>query len=146
MHAAQRVKAKRPTEVRKTWVLTVVVILTNVIGNLLLSRGMHQAGAIVSASPLDYIQTLAHPSAIIGLCVLISWMIMELALLSRADLSFVLPITASAYVLIATCGHFLLHEQISKMQWTGIAAISLGAALVGATPASTTKHPSESRL
>jgi drug/metabolite transporter (DMT)-like permease len=138
-------KAKHPTEVHKTWVLTVVVILTNVIGNLLLSRGMHQAGAIVSASPLDYIRALANPSAIIGMCVLVSWMITELALLSRADLSFVLPITASAYVLIAACGHFLLHEQISKMQWTGIAAISLGAALVGGTPASTTERTPEGR-
>jgi drug/metabolite transporter (DMT)-like permease len=69
-------------------------------------------------------------------------MVAQLALLSRADLSFVLPITASAYILIAVFGHFFFHEHISPGQWTGIAAIFLGTVLVGCTPARTTKpHP-----
>ncbi len=139
-------KPKSPTEIHKTRVLTFVVILTNVIGNLLLSRGMHQVGEIVSASPLDYVRAFANPWALIGMCVLVLWMIAELALLSRADLSFVLPVTASAYVLIAMCGHFVLDEQISRMQWIGIVVVTLGAALVGGTPASTTQHPAEHRL
>jgi transporter family protein len=130
--------------VHKPWVLTFVVILTNVFGNLLLSRGMHQVGEIVSVSPLAYLRVFVNPSAIIGVFILICWMIAQLALLSRADLSFILPITASAYVLIAVSGHLVLREQVSRMQWAGIAAISFGAVLAGGTPARTDDSPERS--
>ena len=85
------------------------------VGNVLLSHGMRQVGKIVSASPLDYVRAFANPWAVLGVLVLIFWMIGDLALLSRADLSFVLPITASSYVLISIAGDFLLREQISSI-------------------------------
>jgi bacterial/archaeal transporter family protein len=128
--------------VGKTWWLTITAILTNVSGDLLLSRGMHQVGQNVLVSPLEYLRAFANPCAILGICILVCWLLTQLTLLSRADLSFVLPITASTYILVAVCGYFLFHEQISPGQWTGVAAISLGTVLVGCTPARTTKqHP-----
>ncbi len=108
------------------------------VGNVLLSHGMRQVGKIVSASPLDYIRAFANPWAVLGVLVLIFWMISDLALLSRADLSFVLPITASSYVLIAIAGHFLLGERISSIHWAGIVVITLGVVLAEETPARTT--------
>lgn len=126
----------------KTWGLTVTAILTNVSGDLLLSRGMHHVGQIVFVSPLQYLRAFANPCTILGICILVCWLVTQLTLLSRADLSFVLPITASTYILIALCGHFLFDEQISAAQWIGVAAISMGTVLVGCTPARTTKpHP-----
>jgi len=92
------------SEVRKTQLLTLVVIASNVVGNVSLSHGMRQVGKIVSASPLDYARAFANPWTVAGVLVLALWMITDLALLSRADLSFVLPVTASAYVLIALAG------------------------------------------
>ena len=41
---------------RRNQLLILVVILSNVIGNVALSHGMRQTGAIVSASPLDYVR------------------------------------------------------------------------------------------
>jgi bacterial/archaeal transporter family protein len=128
--------------VGKTWGLTLTAIVTNVSGDLLLSRGMHQVGQIVFVSPLQYLRAFANPCAILGICILVCWLLTQLTLLSRADLSFVLPITASTYILIALCGHFLFDEQISAARWIGVAAISMGTVLVGCTPARTTKpHP-----
>src|SRR5260370_35881126 len=89
-------------------VLVLLVIALNVLGSVSLSRGMHEVGRIVSASPLDYLRAFANPWTLIGICVLVIWMLSDLALLSRADLSFVLPVTASAYVLVALGGHFLV--------------------------------------
>jgi transporter family protein len=126
---------------RKTQILVLVVIITNVLGNVSLSRGMHQVGRIVSASPLDYVRAFANPWTILGICVLVVWMLSNLALLSRADLSFVLPVTASAYVLVAIGGHFILHDHISWERWTGIALITLGVILAEETPDRTTKGP-----
>jgi transporter family protein len=133
-------------DVPKTRVLVLLVIATNVLGNVSLSRGMHQVGRIVSASPLDYLRAFANPWTLIGICVLVIWMLSDLALLSRADLSFVLPVTASAYVLVALGGHFLLRDHISWARWTGILLITLGVVLAEETPARTTKGPPERLL
>ena len=126
-------------DVQKTRVLVLLVIATNVLGNVSLSRGMHQVGRIVSASPLDYVRAFANPWTLIGICVLVIWMLSDLALLSRADLSFVLPVTASAYVLVALGGHFLLRDHISWERWAGILLITVGVILAEETPARTTK-------
>jgi transporter family protein len=133
----------RPGHARKTQILVLMVIITNVLGNVSLSHGMHQVGRIVSASPLDYMRAFANPWTILGICVLVVWMLSNLALLSRADLSFVLPVTASAYVLVALGGHFILHDHISWERWTGIALITLGVILAEETPDRTTKRPLE---
>jgi bacterial/archaeal transporter family protein len=127
--------------ISKTHLLTAVVVLTNVIGNICLSRGMQEVGRIVSASPADYIRALINPWVVAGSCTLAMWMISELALLSRADLTFVLPVTASAYVLIAIAGHFFLGDQISWQRWLGIAVISIGVILAEETPTLTSIRP-----
>lgn len=131
---------------RKTQILVLLAIVTNVLGNVSLSHGMHQVGRIVSASPLDYLKAFANPWTVAGVCVLVIWMLTDLALLSRADLSFVLPVTASAYVLVAIAGHFVLHDHISWARWTGIALITVGVILAEETPDRTTQGPPEHLL
>ena len=131
---------------RKTQLLVLIVVVSNVIGNVSLSHGMHQVGRIVSASPLDYIKAFANPWTVIGICILTVWMLSDLALLSRADLSFVLPVTASAYVLVAILGHFVLHDHISWERWLGILLITGGVILAEETPTRTTKSPPEHLL
>lgn len=133
-------------EIRKTRTLVLIVVLTNVFGNVSLSHGMHQVGRIVSASPLDYLRVFANPWALFGILILTLWMLTDLALLSRADLSFVLPVTASAYVLVALAGHFLLHEHIAWERWLGILLITGGVILAEETPARTTMGPQERLL
>jgi drug/metabolite transporter (DMT)-like permease len=139
-------KPESAAEVHKTRLLTLFVIVANVAGNLALSRGMREVGQIVSASPLDYARAFTNPWTVAGVGILTLWMVTDLALLSRADLSFVLPVTGTAYIPIALAAHFLLHDRISAMRWAGIVVISVGAVLVGETPARTTDGPSEHRL
>jgi uncharacterized membrane protein len=131
---------------RKTQLLVLIVVVSNVIGNVSLSHGMHQVGRIVSASPLDYIKAFANPWTVAGVAILAIWMLSDLALLSRADLSFVLPVTASAYVLVAILGHFVLHDRISWERWLGILLITGGVILAEETPTRTTKGPPEHLL
>ena len=128
-------------EIHKTGILTLMVVVTNVMGNVMLSLGMHRVGRIVSASPADYVRAFADPWTVSGVCILVIWMAGNLALLSSADLSFVVPVTASAYVLIALAGHFILHDRISWARWLGILVITLGVILAGETPTRTTEGP-----
>jgi transporter family protein len=128
---------------RKTQLLVVLVVVSNVAGNVSLSHGMQQVGRIISASPFDYLKAFANPWTAAGICILAIWMLCDLALLSRADLSFVLPVTASAYVLVALFGKFLLQDHISWHRWLGIVLITGGVVLAEETPTRTTKGPPE---
>ena len=110
----------------KSWVCAVVVIFSNVFGNFLLKRGMPAQ----LEAPLGYITVLFRPPVALGVVLLILWLMSRMALLSWADLSYVLPVTSMGYVLVALAGRVLLHEQISARRWTGIALIMTGVALV----------------
>ncbi len=136
-------RTETPTGLLKTRELTIAVIVTQVIGNVALSRGMHHIGNVVSLSPLPYLRAIANPWVAGGVVVLALWMISDLALLSRADLSYVLPVTAVSYVLIAISGHFLLAERITRTRWVGIIIITLGVMLVGRTPTRTVPDVTE---
>jgi len=68
-----------------------------------------------------------------GVLLLIAWLILQLSLLSRADLSYVLPVTSMSYVVAALMGKFLLHEPVSIKRWIGIGLIVVGVCLVSRT-------------
>ena len=117
----------------KTPIFTAIVVLTNVLGNFSLSWGMRSVGHLLTWSPLRYIQALLNPWVAMGVSLLILWLLSHMALLSWADLSYVLPVTAIGYVLVAIVGKLFLHEQVTGPRWAGIALIVLGVALVGRT-------------
>jgi drug/metabolite transporter (DMT)-like permease len=120
----------------KTRLFTAIVVLSNVAGNSALTRGMQQLGDIGN-SPFALIAALFHPWVALGVTLLIVWTLSHMALLSWADLSYVLPVTASAYVLTAFSGRFILGENISPTRWAGIILITVGVTLVGRTPPDT---------
>ena len=134
----QATSATKSTLHLKTVVVTLVVILANVIGNFSLTLGMRKTGPGVFDSPLGYITALFDPWVALGVCLLLLWMLSQMALLSWADLSYVLPVTAAGYVLAAIAGRLFLQERISAARWTGVALIMTGVVLVGRTAHSTT--------
>jgi drug/metabolite transporter (DMT)-like permease len=79
----------------------------------------------------------ANPWVIAGAVILIGWLIAQLSLLSWADLTYVLPISASSYVLSAILGAVSLHEHVTTSRWAGILLIASGVAVVARTKART---------
>jgi uncharacterized membrane protein len=120
----------------KTIALTAVVVLSNVAGNFALARGMRGTEPM---APVDYITALFNPWVASGVALLILWMLSQMALLSWADLSYVLPVTSTGYVLAAVAGRVFLNEQISPARWLGVMLIMGGVALVGRTAHNTTR-------
>ena len=115
----------------KTRGLIVAVIIGNVAGNALLSRGLHRPTSDLPPSFMHYVYAVANPWVITGVVLLAAWMLANLSLLSRADLSYALPVTGSvSYMLIALVGHFFLGERVSAAHWVGIVVITLGVVLV----------------
>ena len=123
----------------KTWLCLPLVIASHVAGNFFMKRGMPSD----LASPLDYLAALFRPWLALGVLLLIAWMLLRMALLSWADLSYVLPVTAVEYVLVALAGRAYLHETITTRRWAGIALIVAGAALVSAATAPQTYRKAE---
>jgi uncharacterized membrane protein len=112
----------------RLWAFTVLVVLANVAGNLVLALGMKQAPR--AAGP---IAAILQPVAIGGIVLLIAWMLLRMRLLGWADLSFVVPVSAFGYVMSALAGVVFLHEQVPVRGWMGIALIMAGATLTGST-------------
>jgi len=119
--------------VGKTALVSALVVTANVVGNYTLGVGLRQVGELVTLSPLPYVHAFANGWVTIGVVFMLLWLLTRLALLSWADLSYVLPVTSFAYVLTALLGRWLLGERVSWMRWGGIAAITLGVALVALT-------------
>ena len=117
----------------KTRVFTLLVVLSNVLGNFSLAWGMRRIGRLISLSPWAYIQALFDPWVAVGVALLIVWLLSHMTLLSWADLSYVLPVTSVGYVLAAVAGRVFLDEQITLARWAGILLIMIGVAMVGRT-------------
>jgi uncharacterized membrane protein len=109
------------------------VVLLNAAGNLSLTLGMKSLPEAVSVHPLAYIRAMFHPLVALGIVLLILWLLTRMALLSRADLSFVLPVTALGYILAAVLGRFFLNEAVDTRNWFGVFLIFFGTSFVGVT-------------
>ncbi len=102
-------------------------------GNLSLAWGMRHFSQALSANPLLYVRAMLNPYVALGIAMLISVLLMRMALLSLADLSFVLPLTATGYVISAMLGKFFLREDVSLWRWAGALLIFAGIVIVGST-------------
>ena len=112
----------------KTRIFTIIVVLSNVLGNFFLDRGMHNR---TTTTPLEYVQAIFTPWVMLGISLLIVWLVTRMALLSWADLSYVLPVTSIGYVGSVLMGWWFLSETVSPTRWAGTALIVLGTVLVG---------------
>jgi drug/metabolite transporter (DMT)-like permease len=128
---------------RKTWFFLALMVLFNSAGDTLLSRGMKQVGAVRFSSPAILwhllLRILSTASIWLGIASLLVFFVCYLLLLSWADFSFVMPATATVFVVVPLLGAVLLQEQVSATRWAGVLIICLGVALVSRTPASSTR-------
>jgi drug/metabolite transporter (DMT)-like permease len=107
--------------------LSFALVTLNAVGNCCLSLGMRSRGAT------DYAGAATSGWVIAGVVLLIGWMLAQLSLLSWADLTYVLPISAASFVGSAVLGAVVLGEHVSAARWCGIALIAAGIAIVGRT-------------
>jgi uncharacterized membrane protein len=118
--------------VRKTRWFAAIVVATNVLGNFALSWGMKH-GAAFDGSPLSFVLVVFNPWVLVGIALLAGWVLSRMALLSWADLSYVIPVTSVGFVLNAIMGALFLQETISPLRWLGTFCIVGGTVLVGLT-------------
>ena len=127
---------------RKTYVLLMLMVLFGSAGDVLLSKGMKQVGAVsdwsLGALAGVFLETFTSATIWLGIGCLILFFVGYMLVLSWADFSYVLPATATSYAVVPLLGYLLLGEFVSSTRWTGVAFICLGVLLVGSTPPRTT--------
>jgi drug/metabolite transporter (DMT)-like permease len=114
--------------------LLILTLLLRPFGNLSLAWGMHHFPRLLAWQPLPYLQALLNPFVALGISMLILALLTRMALLSVADLSFVLPLTATGYIITALLGKVFLNEDVGSNRWLGTCLIFAGVVLVGSTP------------
>jgi drug/metabolite transporter (DMT)-like permease len=124
--------------VLKTYFVVLLFLALRAVGNSAMAWGMRQVPEQMSMNPLLYLHAMLNPFVATGIVALILALLTRMALLSLADLSFVLPVTAVGYVIAVFLGKFFLHETVTQQRWLGALLIFAGAVLVGTTSENTT--------
>ena len=124
----------------KNTIFVTLIVISNTVGNLFLAISINSMPAFSSVSWLSYaVMVLINPAFLLGTFLIAISMFAQLAMYTWADLSYVLPVTASGYVITALLGRFFLAEHVSMTGWIGVLVISFGVVLVAETRPDT-KH------
>ncbi|MBK8313912.1 MAG: bacteriohopanetetrol glucosamine biosynthesis glycosyltransferase HpnI [Acidobacteria bacterium] len=117
----------------KTLLLLCCLIAGSSLGEILSAKGMQQVGD-VSFQPRRLfgavLSMLRNPYLFGGVACLAFSFFSFISLLSYADLSFVVPLTAVSYITNTVGARFFLKERISRERWMGTLLVAFGVSLV----------------
>ena len=123
----------------RTLILMTVAVVAVTLGDIWMSQTMKSVGEIKVACVRDLIsvvgRVLSIPRFWMAVSGMVTFFFIWTSILSYADLTFVLPLTALTYVLNAALAPWLLNEVVSPTRWAGVFLITAGVALVGLSEA-----------
>jgi drug/metabolite transporter (DMT)-like permease len=126
----------------KTAIVIALAVIAQAVGNTLLSKGMKAIASMPAFadgfSPMMIVAALQDPLIWSGIILLLVFFACFLSALSWADLSFVLPATASGYILNVFFASQFLGEPVSQSRWLGSVLIVGGIALVSCSSGKST--------
>jgi len=119
-----------------TWSAIAGIVLSSTAGDVLLSRAMRQIGHVGDLWRRQGLRAVlkaivTHPSFLVALaCMAVSFFGLLLAL-SWADVSLVIPATASlTYVTNALAARLFLHEHVDRRRWISALLVCAGVAVL----------------
>ena len=117
-----------------TAAMIAIVVLGGSAGDVLITKGMKQIGEIstmhLGKLARVALKVLTNVNFLIGIFFMACSFFAFLAVLSWADLSFVLPATSLSFVITTIGAKFVLKEEISRVRLAGTALVCLGVALI----------------
>ncbi|HWQ03071.1 MAG TPA: EamA family transporter [Candidatus Nitrosotenuis sp.] len=113
-----------------------VVIVAGTLGEICITQAMKRIGEVHEFSPRAILGVMRRAFTIgkmwLGFALMAVSFFAMLELLSREDVSFIIPASAGSYVAGAFAAEFFLREHISRRRWLGVLLVSAGVALVWA--------------
>lgn len=118
----------------KVYLLMFFAVILAAVGDIFLSLGMKQVGAIevqgVGHALQMGLKVVKNSWVLLGTLTLTIFFILYLTALSHADLSLVMPLSAASYILVAVLAKIFLGEDVSLQRMGGILLVAIGVALV----------------
>jgi drug/metabolite transporter (DMT)-like permease len=118
----------------KLLTILLVGLLFEAIGVVFLSRGLKEIGELGEISLRGVLQLAGHgvanPHILLGVFFEALFFVALLILISKADVSFVWPLTSLSFVITTIAAKVYLHEHVSSLRWSGVCLIMLGAGLI----------------
>ncbi len=107
------------------------------IGVVLIARGQKQMDGLAQVTLGELVrlgrQALSNPSFLGGVALEAAFFGCLLFLLSRADVSFVWPLSGLSFAFTTLAARFLLNETVVPLRWLGVALIVVGAGVIAYT-------------
>jgi drug/metabolite transporter (DMT)-like permease len=121
----------------KTMVIVLIAAALGGTGHVFLAKGMRPVGDLTEA-PSHRIggmvaRAVSNPWLLFGVVLQASFFFIYLTLLSRADVSLVLPLTAVDYIVVAILAQYMLGELVTPARWAGMGLIVAGVGLLSRT-------------
>jgi drug/metabolite transporter (DMT)-like permease len=115
-------------------ILFSLVIVAGTFGELCVSRAMKIVGEVKDFRPAAVLGVMARALRVswmwIGLLMMATAFFSLLAVLSRQNVSLVVPVTALNYGAGALGGKFFLKEQVTPRRWAGVLLVCVGVTVV----------------
>ena len=115
-----------------TLALVLVASVLGGLGHVVLAKGMKLVG-VATSTGMPLARVLGNPWVLLGVALQAAFFFMYMALLSREDVSKILPLTTLSYLVVGFLAQFMLAEPVTPLRGTGIGFIMLGVVLVGRT-------------
>jgi uncharacterized membrane protein len=121
----------------KTMMIVLIAAALGGTGHVFLAKGMRPVGDLTEA-PSHRVggmvaRAVANPWLLVGVVLQASFFFIYLMLLSRADVSLVLPLTAIDYIVVAVLAQYMLGETVTLARWAGMGLIVAGVGLLSRT-------------
>lgn len=119
---------------QKVLLILMVALLFEAAGVAFIGRGLKQMRIpepfSLKAVPGLIRSALTNAPLLTGIAMEAVFFGLLLVLLSRAEVSFVWPLTSLGLLLTTLAARFILHEQVSLTRWLGVVLIVAGSMLV----------------
>jgi drug/metabolite transporter (DMT)-like permease len=116
------------------WIYIAIIVGATTVGEVMQAAGMRRHGEISDFRPGALRRAVAMLSrnrfVIASVVAMAVSFFAYLGLLTIADLSFAVPVTAITYVLETVLAKYFLKEHVNWLRWAGASLVICGVALV----------------
>lgn len=118
----------------KLLIILLVALGFEAVGVVFLSKGLKQLEKPASYAPVEILKLVGRGAQnqplLLGILFEAIFFFALLFLISRADVSFVWPLTSLSFVFTALAAKFFLDEHVSGVRWAGVLLIMCGAGMI----------------
>ncbi len=116
------------------YILLPLIMLAGTAGELCMARAMKSLGETKDFSPAGIARVVWRAARVgwmwLAILLMATGFFSLLGMLSIANVSFVVPVTAFSYVIGTLGGKLFLGEQVTHRRWAGVVLVCLGVSLV----------------